>query len=628
MPKLVTVDLETHYAVDYSLSKMPTEEYIRDDRFEVIGCAIGLGPNNVRWYPQPEVEAALRAIDWSDAMLVCQNTAFDGAILAWKYGIVPMAYADTLGMSRALYPHEMKHSLAAQAGRMGLGVKGDTVHRVVGMRYADFTSYELREYGEYCVNDVVLTRDLFGHYLGLGFPTKEMKLIDLTLRMYIEPVLQLDAALLHEHRNDVLATKEQLLTDLKQAFIESADPDALMAIFAPENGGIKKLLMSNEKFATLLRSFGVEPPTKISKTTGKVAYAFAKTDQEFLALREHPDLKVAALVDARLGNKSTIEESRTERFIAMASRGNFPVPLRYYGAHSGRWSGQDSINLQNLASRGKYKNRIKRAIKASPGYVVIDCDSSQIEARTLAWMAGQDDLVADFAAKRDVYRIMAAAIYSCTPEEVTPLQRQVGKTVVLGCGYGVGHVKLKDYLKVNAGVDVTLDEAKSIIDTYRSKYAKIKALWTRGENALHAIANRQSFEVDVNGLCCVAELGITLPSGLHIQYPHLRRETNEEGKANWVYTSKGQPVHIYGGKVIENLGQAVARCIVAEQMLKISKRYKVVLTVHDAVAIIAKREEADEARAFVEECMSWVPKWATGLPLACESGVGASYGDC
>lgn len=339
MPKLVTVDFETYYAADYSLSKMPTEEYIRDDRFEVIGCAIGLGPNNVRWYPQPEVEAALRAIDWSDAMLVCQNTAFDGAILAWKYGIVPMAYADTLGMSRALYPHEMKHGLAAQAERAGLGVKGDTVHRVVGMRYADFTSYELREYGEYCVNDVVLTRDLFGHYLGLGFPTKEMKLIDLTLRMYIEPVLQLDAALLHAHRNDVLATKEQLLTDLKQAFIESADPDALMAIFAPENGGIKKLLMSNEKFATLLRSFGVEPPTKISKTTGKVAYAFAKTDQEFLELREHPDLKVAALVDARLGNKSTIEESRTERFIAMASRGNFPVPLRYYGAHSGRWSG-------------------------------------------------------------------------------------------------------------------------------------------------------------------------------------------------------------------------------------------------------------------------------------------------
>jgi len=145
VPKLITVDFETYYAADYSLSKMPTEEYIRDDRFEVIGCAIGLGPNNVRWYPQPEVEAALRAIDWSDAMLVCQNTAFDGAILAWKYGIVPMAYADTLGMSRALYPHTSSHGLAAQAGRMGLGAKGGTVQRVVGMRYADFRPYELRE---------------------------------------------------------------------------------------------------------------------------------------------------------------------------------------------------------------------------------------------------------------------------------------------------------------------------------------------------------------------------------------------------------------------------------------------------------------------------------------------------
>lgn len=288
----------------------------------------------------------------------------------------------------------------------------------------------------------------------------------------------------------------------------------------------------------------------------------------------------------------------------------------------------DSVNLQNLASRGKYAGRIKKAIKAPEGYVVIDCDSSQIEARTLAWLAGQDDLVQAFANKQDVYRIMAGKIYGCAPEEVAPLQRQVGKTVILGCGYGVGHVKLKDYLKVQAGVEVALDEAKSIIDTYRSTYSKIPELWKKGDAALAAMSNSQTFTIDTKGVCNVVALGITLPNGLHIQYPQLTRVTDEEGKVGWAYMSKGVRTHIYGGKVIENITQAIARCIVAEQMLKIAKRYKVVLTVHDAVAIVAKQEEADEARAYVEACMSWNPKWATGLPLACESGVGAAYGDC
>jgi DNA polymerase len=122
---------------------------------------------------------------------------------------------------------------------------------------------------------------------------------------------------------------------------------------------------------------------------------------------------------------------------------------------------------------------------------------------------------------------------------------------------------------------------------------------------------------------------LTLPSGLFIQYPDLRSVRNAEtDKQEFVYTSKGLPVRIYGGKIVENFTQAIARCVVAEQMLRIQKRYPVVLTVHDAAAIIAPKAEAVEAQAYVEECMSWVPKWATGLPLACESGMGESYGDC
>ena len=617
MPTLLTLDFETYYDQQYSLSKITTEEYIRSDLYETIGVAIQIDDGETIWYPQPEVENALKSIDWSDKLLVCQNTAFDGAILAWRYGIHPMALFDIMGMSRALYPHEKSHSLKSQAERHGVGVKGIEVVHALGKRYADFSKEDLAKYGEYCINDVVLTRKLFDIYMGMGFSKQELKLIDLTLRMYIQPVLTLDGGMLVEHLRDTKERKESLIDTVKGLIPESEYTDDL-----------KAMLMSNAIFANALQALGVEPPMKISARTKKLTYAFAKTDEEFLSLEEHPDVRVQALVAARLGNKSTIEETRTERFLGMVIRGAFPVPLRYYGTHTGRWSGQDSINLQNLPSRGVNAGKIKKAIRAPEGYVFIDCDSSQIEARTLAWMAGQTDLVQAFEDKQDVYKIMASRIYNKPIEDITPSERFLGKTVILGCGYGVGHVKLRLTLK-QAGVEIDEVEAERIISTYRSTYSRIPYLWKAAERALVAMASGQTMQMDVPGIIHArADKGFTLPNGLYVQYPGLTRVVDDEGKSGWQYISKGLPIKIYGGKVVENVCQAVARCIIGEQMLKIAKRYKVVLTVHDAIGVVVKAEEAVEARAYVEQCMSWRPKWAQALPLACESGMGASYGDC
>jgi DNA polymerase I-like protein with 3'-5' exonuclease and polymerase domains len=607
---IVVLDFETYYDREYSLSKITTEEYVRDSRFETIGVGIKINDSPAQWYPQLHVSRGLRMVDWDNSMVVCQNTMFDGAILAWRYGLNAKVWADTLGMSRALFPHEKSHSLSAQAQRAGVGLKGNEVLAALGKRYADFTEPELDRYGEYCLNDVELTSRLFNRYLTDNkFPLNEMKLIDLTLRMFLEPTLVLDKNLLQEHLDEVKARQEELL---QKANIERA------------------ALMSNQQFATLLRNLDVEPPTKISLTTGKETYAFAKTDEDFKALAEdHPDDVVRALVCARLGVKSTIEETRAERFIQMSGRGAFPVPLRYYGAHSGRWSGQDSINLQNLPARTPGGNALKRAIKAPPGHVIIDCDSAQIEARTLAWLAGQADLVQAFADKQDVYRLMAAQIYGMSPDQVDKTQRQIGKTVILGCGYGVGHQKLKLFLKNQAKVDISEPEAKRIVDTYRRTYYRIPELWKRADTALAMLASQMPMPVDAQQLIHVVPgMGLSLPSGLHIQYPDLRQFADKEGQMRWHYVSRGRIVAVYGGKCVENFTQAVARCIIAEQMRRIAKRYKVVLTVHDAVACVALESEAEAAQAYVEECMSWRPSWAQGLPLACEAGQGASYGDC
>jgi DNA polymerase len=392
--------------------------------------------------------------------------------------------------------------------------------------------------------------------------------------------------------------------------------------------GSKEELMSNDKFANLLENFGVNAPTKISPTTGKETWAFAKTDEGFKALLEHPNISVQALAAARLGVKSTIEETRTERFIEISDRGLFPIPLRYYAAHTGRWGGDDKVNLQNLP-RG---STLKDAIIAPPGHVIVDSDSSQIEARTLAWLAEQNDLVDAFERGEDVYKIMASSIYVKAQEEISKDERFVGKTTILGCGYGMGSKKFQAQLKT-FNVEIEDGEANRIIQVYRETYDWIPQLWRQAGLALDAIMADQTAVLGRKGVLTVeGRKGIRLPNGLYIKYPNLRKMRNEQGKDEYVYdTRKGKaviPNRIYGGKVIENVCQALARIIIGEQMLQVAKKYKVVMTVHDAIACIIPEQEAEAGQEYVEMCMKMRPKWALDLPLSCESGMGKSYGEC
>jgi DNA polymerase len=327
-------------------------------------------------------------------------------------------------------------------------------------------------------------------------------------------------------------------------------------------------------------------------------------------------------VAARLGTKSTLEETRTERFIGIAKRGSLPVPLSYYAAHTGRWGGTDKLNLQNLPSRGN--NTLKSAILAPPGHVIIDCDSSQIEARVLAWLSGQDDLVEAFANKQDVYKIMASKIYRKPVEEISKEERFMGKTVVLGCGYGLGAAKFQSSLK-SSGVTLELEECKQIITTYRESYPAIPALWKQGQKCLEAMLVYQTAPIGVRlDALYLGQHGFVLPSGYRLGYADLQKDA--EGQFS--YKARNGRTKIYGGKVIENVVQALARCVIAEQMVKISERYRPVLTVHDAIAIVAPVAEAERAQAFVEGCFNTTPEWAEGLPLACESGIGDNYGQC
>ena len=605
--KIITIDFETAYGGDLGFAKQTTEEYIRDPRFEVIGAAVQVNDGEPVWFSgtHQKMYEFLNKYDWKNSLALAHNAPFDGAILNWQYGITPKGWLDTLSMARALHGTQVGGSLAVLAQFYGLGVKGEQVKQYINYFRKDFSKQELVDYSVYCKNDVALTWDLFGH-MSQGFPKIELRLIDLTVRMFTEPVLQLDKELLEDHLISERARKA--------AILDHFDKDTLM---------------SNPQFADLLASLGVTPPMKKSPTTGKQTYAFSKTDEEFKALSEHPNTQVQAVVAARLGTKSTIEETRTERFLGIASRGPMPVPLRYYAAHTGRWGGDDKINLQNL----QRTSQLKMAILAPYGDVMIDSDSSQIEARTLAWLAGQDDLVEAFEKGEDVYKIMASAIYGKAINAITKDERFVGKTTILGAGYGMGAIKFRAQLKT-FGVEVSEDEAKRIIDTYRRTYPRIPELWKAAANVLPAIISEQTTSFGRGGILKVdGSEGILLPNGLRLKYPNLRQKVDEENnKVELVYdTKKGKaiiPNRIYGGKVVENVCQALARIVIGEQMLMIAKKYRVVMTVHDAVACIAPEAEAETAKEYVELCMRIRPSWASELPLNCEAGYGKSYGDC
>lgn len=606
---ILTIDFETYYDKEFSLSKMTTEEYIRDDRFEVIGVAAALNGQEPEWFSgtHKEVKEWLAQFDWPNLFVLAHNMQFDGAILSWLFGIKPKGWLDTLCMARAKHGVDAGGSLKALAERYNLGAKGDEVVNALGKHRVDFSAEDLRRYADYCVNDVRLTYALFDR-LGSGFPARELRVIDLTLRMFIEPTLELNLPLLESHLETV---KEK-----KAALLAAAAAD-------------RESLMSNDKFAELLINLGVEPPKKISARTGKETWAFAKTDEAFKELLSHSDPRIQTLVGARLGTKTTLEETRTQRFIDIALRGSLPVPIKYYAAHTGRWGGDDKINLQNLPSRGQNAGKLKKAIQAPKGHVIIDCDSSQIEARTVAWLAGQQDLLDAFEKGEDVYKIMASAIYNKPVEEVTKDERFVGKTTILGAGYGMGAAKFQLQLKT-FGVDVDLDECKRIIDVYRNTYPSIPALWRQGQRCIESVLTVKACDFGVVDAVQFdpREYGFLLPSGLWQRYEGLKKVTDSEGKDQYEYHTRKGATKIYGGKVVENICQAVARCVIAEQMIRISKKYRVVLTVHDAIACIAPEEDADAAQEYVENCMRWRPEWAATLPLNCESGVGKSYGDC
>ena len=415
--RILCVDLETRWdSKDYTLSKLTTEEYIRDTRFKAFGiCVHEYGSDDpITWIPGRDIPAYVSGVDWGRTAVLAHNAQFDVSILAWRYGVTPAFIFDTLSMGRALRGVEVGNSLAKLALDFGLPGKGKAVYSTDGLEVLSEQIEE--ELAEYCKHDVYLCEEIFTRFIN-GYPKSELRLIDMTLKMYTNACLELDRKMLIEALTEEGTKREGLLQKLG---VDEAE------------------LASNPKFAALLESLGVPAPTKVSKTTGQQTLALAKNDALFQALLNGEREDIALLCEARLRVKSTTERTRAQRFLDISGRGPLPVPLSYYGALSGRWTASkgSAINMQNL-KRGSF---LRKAIMAPEGSQLVVGDLSQIEPRVLAWLSDYDEMLDIFRSGGDPYAAFGSQMFNIPglTKESHPDLRQSAKSALLGCGYGLG----------------------------------------------------------------------------------------------------------------------------------------------------------------------------------------------
>jgi len=655
--QVIVGDFETawgrHPDIRLGFSAQTNEEYVRDPRFKAWGLSWKyLGSDDMPvWVTRKDLPAFFKSIDWSRTGFMAQNTMFDAFILAQHYNVHPAFLMDTLSMGRALRGVEVGNSLAKLAAMFGLPEKGKGL--APSENIMDELPADVEEtLAEYCCHDTWLCEQIFFGLGGWSYPTKELRLIDMTLKMYTRACLELDRSMLINALTEEGEKREGLLQRLG---IEEA------------------ALASNNKFAEILSAMGVTPPTKISKTTGKEAFAFAKNDALFQALLNGEREDVALLCEARLRVKSTTERTRAQRFLDISGRGALPVPLSYFGASTGRWTAArgSAINMQNL-KRGSF---LRKAIMAPQGHQLVVGDLSQIEPRVLAWLADYEDLLDIFRAGGDPYATFGAQMFNIPglSKEEHPDLRQSAKSALLGCGYGLGWASFASQLLVGflgappvrydlafakkLGVtaaqaqkfldwDVNVEKleaiphtcttrelvihclaAKAIIDRYRATATPVVAFW----DLMSGLIEDSLYKGREYSLKCLTfrKGEIIMPSGMPLTYANLnvRRYSDEKtGKQQTEWTYGENRTKLYGGKVTNNVTQGVARCVMTDGMLRTSKRYFVAGTVHDEQIVVVPDSEVEAAKTWVLAQMTVEPRYLPGIPLAADGGAHRRYG--
>lgn len=602
MNSLVVLDFETYYDTKLSLTKMTTMDYVKHEMFKVWGVGIKIDSNDTEWFGEDEVETAIHDIDWANSTVICHNTPFDGYILTQYYGVTPAYYVDTAAMSRGANPAQSAR-LKDVAERLFPNDptmrKGDELINAKGIY--DLPPDIEKEIAKYCIQDVDLTHAIYNKFME-WFPKTELDLIDLTTRMFCEPTLKID--------------RERLTKYYEQEFKNAEDMIAA-------SGYTRKVLASNQQFSQVIEDLGIVVPTKPSPSNpDKKIPALGKNDAGFKQLAAmYPQYN--HIWNGRTAVKSRLTETRSKRFLDATTKDDYiAAPLRYYAAHTGRFGGTEKLNMQNLPRGGE----LRQCLMAPDGYLLYVADLSNIEARMLAWLAGETELLDQFRNGDDIYSNFASVIYDRPIDKKNdPTQRFVGKTAILGLGYSMGADKFQATLKSGAmgpPIEFNLEETRRIVNTYRKTYPGIKTLWTKLEDLLLMTLHKDNFGHRYGPLT-VDHHALILPNGMALRYQNL--ETSSKGL---IFDSRNKKEYTYGGKITENVIQALSRIIITDSMLRLSKSIphgKVALTVHDEIIIVAPDTNPHATMAKIIDDMCQPPPWAIDIPLDAEGGYDVRY---
>jgi len=649
-PSTIFLDFETYYdsKAKYSLRHLSYPEFILDKRFKVFGLAVADERGKTDWIEAPQVPSFLKSV--KDDILVFHNAFFDAGVLRWHYQFDPAYVVDTLLVANHVLGSARdtgggRNDLASLALRLGLPAKGREIKDMDGV--VDPDEAQLASLAAYAKRDATLTRKVLDALLPqMSNQDFELWLLDHTLRIYTTKPLRINAEKTGETRK----------------LIEKRTTEMLAA-----SGVATPVLTSNKQFAEELATrlgaakmkmpMKVAPPRKDGSTP--MIPALAKGDPAFLELAESSNEPVATLVKARIAERSSATISARLNTMEMYAKLGLgiPVHLVYYGAHTGRFSGGGGFNFQNLTSPARavsdidrlLASAIRESILPDEGKVFVAVDAAQIEARILAWIAGEEAISTAFAEGADIYsEFISEAIgedihkpRGDEPEEVKAhlkLMRQVGKEAILGLGYSMGVDKFMFRLRRERALWPLLGEkgrlspsvCKTIVEKYREGYTSIIGFWEEINRAFHAAIKGATRFVGPLKIAKYAKDTVTieLPSSRKLFYRGLRvtEETTPSGHKRKVW-KHGAGQRIYGGLLTENIVQAIARDVLAEAIYAAEAAgYPVALHVHDEVVCQVPEEEGEACLAFLIATLSAPPSWGPGMVLGAEGHVAKNLG--
>lgn len=511
-------------------------------------------------------------------------------------------------MARLCFGNHLRADLDSVRSSFGLPVKRTPYERFRGKHWRELDAETQTLLAEGCCDEVESIWHIFGE-LAKRFPSSQYEVVDQLTRMFVDPVLAGD--------RDFFARVWQAEHDKKADLLMDLGVDA-------------SDLQSAETFAGLLRAQGVELQMKNGKN--EPIYAFAKTDEFMQELLDSDDPVICALAQARLGVKSNIQLTRAETLGWMTTRGPLAVYLKAYGARTTRPSGGDRSNFLNMKKhdpdlpRLDTNTSLKGGICAPEGYLLAPVDASQIECRLLNFVAGQWDIIEKFQSGEDPYAGVATEFYgySVTKRE-HPTERQVGKVIELQAGYMSGGEKIRATLRNKAGIVISSEDGVKARDAYRATHPAVEQLWRDGGRMIARLAGGAPLQwgpVELRDGC------MWLPNGCPLIYTTLEHHEADGGDRYWrVKTRKGWE-KLYGAKLVENLCQALAWCLVSEAMVRLARAgFRTLNAPYDELLLLIPRDgHEQEALRFCIEEMRRPPVWLPGIPLDAEGSLSERYG--